>query len=121
MKLPADAVSAEIASLDTEDIYSVSLRAYVDSDDGAKDSDAEPVYGQAAVPVIVSTCGQDAACPMAGFSDLSADAWYRDGVHWALDREIMNGRTQSRLAPGDNVTRAEVAAMLLRTTAIIDG
>lgn len=61
MKLPADTVSAEIASLDTEDIYSVSLRAYVDSDDGATDSDAEPVYGQAAVPVIVSTCGQDAA------------------------------------------------------------
>ncbi|MBR7032237.1 MAG: S-layer homology domain-containing protein [Clostridia bacterium] len=44
--------------------------------------------------------------------------WAKDGMNWAISDGIINGKKDSSgtkiLAPGDNVTRAEVAAILTR-------
>ena len=49
----------------------------------------------------------------------SVSEWAVRGVNWAYEAGVLNGRTEKRLAPQEKAARVEVAAMLLRTTAII--
>ena len=63
--------------------------------------------------------GEKIAVP---FDDADAvHDWAVSGVNWAWENGILNGKTDTTLAPQDNATRAEVAAMLMRTAAIIVG
>ena len=56
------------------------------------------------------------------FDDADAvHEWAEDAVYWAWEAGILNGKTEKLLAPRNNATRAEVATMLMRTCAIIDG
>ena len=60
---------------------------------------------------------------MAGlpFEDVDAvSEWARDAVSWACDNGILNGKSATLLAPGDNAARAQVAAMLMRTSALFE-
>ena len=120
MDLSPDAASAEITGLEVGEIYTVSLRAYLAPDPETKavmeqyGLTAEPTYGQASIPAVVSTCQADAACPMGAFNDINPDAWYHDGVHWALEQGVMNGVGNDRLAPGGDTTRAMVVTMIWR-------
>ena len=120
MVLAPDAVSAEITGLEAGEIYTVSLRAYLDPDPETKAAmeeyglTAEPTYGEYSVPAIISVCPADASCPMDAFGDISPDAWYHDGVHWALEQGVMNGVRTDRFAPKDDTTRAMVVTMLWR-------
>ena len=57
---------------------------------------------------------QDAACPIRQFTDAKADAWYHDGVHWALETGLMKGVSDTAFAPGTAATRAMVVTMLWR-------
>lgn len=52
------------------------------------------------------------------FSDSGQISGYaREGMSWAVEQGLMSGRGGNRLAPGDNATRAEVAAMIERFAA----
>ena len=62
----------------------------------------------------VSDCRRDESCPVSRFTDASPESWYHDGVHWVLDRGIMNGTGEERFAPADSTTRAMVVTMLWR-------
>ena len=123
MALTPDAVSAEITGLEAGEIYSVSLRAYLAPDPETKalmeqyGMTAEPTFGQASIPAVISACRADAACPMGAFKDINPDAWYHDGVHWALDQGVMNGVGNDRFAPGGDTTRAMVVTMIWRQAA----
>lgn len=63
------------------------------------------------------------ACPFAfaddgfPFRDVAKTAWYYDEVKAAYNAGLVTGRSSSLFAPGDNITRAEIATLLLR----IDG
>ena len=61
-------------------------------------------------------CPKDSSCPISAFSDASANAWYHDGVHWALENVIMSGRTTADGAkvfdPNGTTSRAMVAQIL---------
>ena len=120
MDLAADATSAEITGLEAGGIYAVSLRAYLAPDEETKAQMAEfgltadPTYGEYSVPAIVSTCPADDACPMGGYQDIKSDAWYHDGVHWAIEQGIMNGVGKESFAPDSSTTRAMVVTMLWR-------
>ena len=59
-------------------------------------------------------CPRDDACPMAAFRDLDPDAWYHDGVHWALAEGVMNGVGADTFAPDVPVSRAMLVTMLWR-------
>ncbi len=59
-------------------------------------------------------CAGGAACPMSGFSDLDTEAWYHDGVHWALDAGVMNGAGADVFAPDLPASRAMLVTMLWR-------
>ncbi len=65
-------------------------------------------------PYYVS-CQYDDSCPISRFYvDSSPSAWYHDGVHWALEKNIMNGYSPHTFAPDDRITRAGLVTMLWR-------
>ena len=51
---------------------------------------------------------------VAGFSDVPADAYYRDAVQWAVDRGITSGTGGTNFSPDRNCTRAEILTFLWR-------
>ena len=57
-------------------------------------------------------CSRTGDCPLGAFSDLNPAAWYHDGIHWALDNEVLVGLGDGRFGPGVPVTRAMLVTML---------
>ena len=52
-----------------------------------------------------------------GFSDVAAGTWYTDAVAWAAENGIVNGVSDTEFAPGDDITREQLAAILYRYAA----
>lgn len=48
----------------------------------------------------------------AGFSDISADAWYADAVNWAASVGVVNGYEDDTFRPNAPITREQMAAIL---------
>ena len=46
------------------------------------------------------------------FADLAEDAWYADGVKWAIENGIMAGTSEDNFSPNTNTTRAMVVTTL---------
>ena len=65
-------------------------------------------------PVEEEPCDGGEDCPLSAFSDVDSDAWYHDGVHWALENSVMQGVGEGRFAPGEATTRAMLVTMLYR-------
>ena len=61
-----------------------------------------------------AACPQDATCPISAFADADANAWYHDGVHWALENSVMNGVSAKSFNPNGDTSRAMVVTMLWR-------
>ena len=61
-----------------------------------------------------AACPQDATCPISAFADAGANAWYHDGVHWALENSVMNGVSAKSFNPNGDTSRAMVITMLWR-------
>lgn len=64
--------------------------------------------------VSYSDCTKNSDCPMSAFRDLKTTAWYHDGIHWALDEDVMNGFEDGTFKPDGNTTRGQIATMLYR-------
>ena len=58
--------------------------------------------------------GQPAVTGESGFTDVEAGTWYTDAVAWAAANGIVNGVSDTRFAPGDEITRQQMAAILYR-------
>ena len=50
----------------------------------------------------------------AAFADVAADTWYAPAVAWAKENGIVNGVTDTLFAPEENVTREQMAMILMR-------
>ena len=48
------------------------------------------------------------------FTDVGADAWYRDDVQYVYDKGLMTGTTADRFAPNGSMTRAMLVTVLWR-------
>jgi hypothetical protein len=72
--------------------------------------------GAAEPGISYADCPGDGACPLAGFSDLDRAAWYHDGIHYALERGIMNGvgSDSGLFAPDAPTSRAMIVTILWR-------
>ncbi len=55
-----------------------------------------------------------AAAEDTGFSDVSANDWYAQGIMWCRDHGIMNGTSATTFSPDGGMTRAMLAAVLYR-------
>lgn len=58
--------------------------------------------------------GKPAAAKTAPFTDVSANAWYRDAVNWAAEKKIVNGTSDTTFGPNGKVTRQEAVTILFR-------
>ena len=65
--------------------------------------------GETAAP-----CDGGETCPAHAYSDLAPAAWYHDGVHYCLEKGLMNGVGNGRFDPDGTVTREQLAALLYR-------
>ena len=76
----------------------------------------DEIYLQDASGAFKSTafCSGDTSCPLERFTDADPAAWYHDGVHWALERGVMNGVDGDRFAPDGPASRAMLVTMLYR-------
>ena len=50
----------------------------------------------------------------AGFSDVTADAYYAAAVQWALENGITNGQSNGLFGPNGACTRAQIVTFLYR-------
>ena len=66
------------------------------------------------VTILYRLEGQPAVTGESGFTDVEADTWYTDAVVWAAANGIVNGVSDTRFAPGDEITRQQMAAILYR-------
>ena len=62
----------------------------------------------------VNSCPRDDRCPMAPFTDVDSQAWYHNGVHWAIEKGIMDGTGEKVFEPMNSSSRAMMVTILWR-------
>lgn len=55
----------------------------------------------------------------APFTDVKESAYYAAAVAWAYENEVTSGVTATKFAPNDNITREQMAAMILRFASVV--
>ena len=61
-----------------------------------------------------TVCAKDDSCPLRAFGDLTATAWYHDGVHYCLENGLMRGVSGGKFLPDGSTTRAQLVTILWR-------
>ena len=61
-----------------------------------------------------TVCAKDDSCPLGAFGDLTAAAWYHDGVHYCLENGLMRGVSGGKFLPDGSATRAQLVTVLWR-------
>jgi len=61
-----------------------------------------------------TVCAKDDSCPIGAFGDLTAAAWYHDGVHYCLENGLMRGVSGGKFLPDGSTTRAQLVTILWR-------
>ena len=61
-----------------------------------------------------TVCAKDDSCPLGAFGDLTAAAWYHDGVHYCLENGLMRGVSGGKFLPDGSTTRAQIVTILWR-------
>lgn len=64
--------------------------------------------------ITVPPCDGGSSCPCAKFVDVDTSRWYHEGLDYVVEYEIMNGITENRFAPNENITRGMVMTILYR-------
>ena len=64
--------------------------------------------------VAYTVCAKDDSCPLGAFGDLTAAAWYHDGVHYCLENGLMRGVSGGTFLPDGSTTRAQLVTILWR-------
>ena len=66
------------------------------------------------VTILYRLEGEPAVTGQSPFTDVEADTWYTDAVAWAAEEGIVNGVSETQFAPGNNITREQLATILFR-------
>ena len=69
------------------------------------------------VTILYRLAGEPEPGGDSGFSDVAAGTWYTDAVAWAAENGIVNGVSETEFAPGEDITREQLAAILYRYAA----
>ena len=69
------------------------------------------------VTILYRLAGEPEPGGDSGFTDVEADTWYTDAVAWAAQNGIVNGVSDTEFAPGDDITREQLAVILYRYAA----
>lgn len=71
-----------------------------------REKEEAPSYG--------AGCARDESCILKRFADLDCEAWYHGALHYALEKEIMNGCAEDLFLPDENSSRAMIVTMIWR-------
>lgn len=66
------------------------------------------------VTMLWRMAGKPQATTAASFTDVPADAWYRDAVSWAAEQGYVKGTGDTTFAPNGKLTRQEAVTVLFR-------
>ena len=66
------------------------------------------------VTILYRLEGEPAVTGQSAFTDVEADTWYTNAVAWAAANGIVNGVSETQFAPGNNITREQLATILYR-------
>ena len=69
------------------------------------------------VTILYRLAGEPEPGGDSGFADVETGIWYTDAVAWAAQNGIVNGVSDTEFAPGDDITREQLAAILYRYAA----
>ena len=69
------------------------------------------------VTILYRLAGEPEPGGDSGFADVAAGTWYTDAVAWAAENGIVNGVSDTEFAPGEDITREQLAAILYRYAA----
>jgi len=87
---------------------------------GVSENEFDP-YGKMTRAMLVTVIGRMAKADTSGaennFTDVEAGVWYTGYVAWAAENGIVTGVGEGKFAPNDNVTREQIAAILMRYAA----
>ena len=69
------------------------------------------------VTILYRLAGEPEPGGDSGFADVETGTWYTDAVAWAAENGIVNGVSDTEFAPGDDITREQLAVILYRYAA----
>jgi len=75
---------------------------------------AKIVSGLLALTMIFGLSLSALAADTYTFSDVPAESWYAEAVHWCKENDVMNGTSDSEFSPNETMTRAMLATVLYR-------
>ena len=61
-----------------------------------------------------NSCSMGENCPLQLYADLAKSEWYHDGVHYCMEKGLMQGVADARFAPDGITTRAQFLTILWR-------
>lgn len=61
-----------------------------------------------------AACPKDKTCPAACFTDLDLTLWHHDGIHFCVDKGLMEGTSAITFAPRMDTSRAMIVTILWR-------
>lgn len=62
----------------------------------------------------ILSCPKDGTCPCAMFTDVDANQWCHNGIHYCVERLLMNGVGDARFDPDGTCARAMLVTVLWR-------
>jgi hypothetical protein len=68
----------------------------------------------AALKILLGAAGLDASGMSPDFPDVSAEVWYAEYVGFAQENEIVGGYNDGTFGPANNMTRAQVAKVVIK-------
>lgn len=68
----------------------------------------------AALKILLGAAGVDVSKESSDFDDVPGDSWYANYVGYAADNGIVGGYGDGRFGPGDYITRAQVAKVVVK-------
>lgn len=63
---------------------------------------------------VVPPCDRGESCILASFGDIDPSHWYHDGIHFCVEKGLMNGVGNGCFAPGGTTRRAMIVTILWR-------
>ena len=74
----------------------------------------EPLTRAMFATMLYRMAGEPAVTYTNKYPDVPADKWYSDAVIWASEQEIVGGYVDGRFGTKDNITREQIAKMLMQ-------
>ena len=96
------------------DIMYVTEKGLMNGTTADKFAPAETMTRAMVVTVLYRMEGSPSVEYKAAFSDVKKDKWFTDAVIWASQKQIVNGMGDGKFAPGDGITREQLAAIIMR-------